>query len=106
MVNLKGNIYIIGFDKNNPFDKKNGEDEMFNLFHSLIDNDIIYIGLTKDITEEESKECVNSMCFESDIIGGDYDDYEDYSNFDCWVDTAKESILSACKYKYCIIFRK
>jgi len=106
MINLKNNIYIAGFNKNNPFDKKNGENELFNTFHNLLDKDIIYIGLTKDITEEIALNCVNFMNFDSDIINGDYDAYEDYSNFDCWVDTAKESILSACKDKYCIIFRK
>lgn len=105
-VNLKNNIYIKGFEKNNPFDKKNNDGDFFNHFHKLKDENIIYIGKTFDISEDVAQQCVNSMFFDSDIIGGGYDAYENYSEFDCWTDTAKESILSACKQKFCIIYRK
>ena len=46
------------------------------------------------------------MHFDSDIIGGDYDAYENYSEFNSYTDTAKESILNACKQKFCIIYYK
>ena len=96
-INLKGNIYIKGFDKNNPFDKKNNDGDFFNHFHKLKDENIIYIGKTFDISEDVAQQCVNSI---------NSNHYEDYTNFNSFVDTAKESILSACKQKFCIIYRK
>ena len=96
-VNLKNNIYIKGFEKNNPFDKKNNDGDFFNHFHKLKDENIIYIGKTFDISEDVAQQCVNSI---------NSNHYEDYTNFNSFVDTSKESILSACKDKFCIIYRK
>lgn len=55
------------------------------------------IGKLSQITEEQAAEFVRMMTFESDIIGGDQDCYENYLEDDCWYDTAKESLISLLK---------
>lgn len=54
------------------------------------------------ITEEQAAEFVRMMTFESDIIGGDQDCYENYLEDDCWYDTAKESLISLLKANGCL----
>jgi hypothetical protein len=68
---------------------------------------ILGVGKTANIPEEIAKECVKFGYLGANKEDGGtllYDDYEidDIIGFK----TAKESIQSACRQEYCIIFKK
>jgi hypothetical protein len=88
---LKNNIYIEGFDTKDELAITN--DWIF------LDVYVLYQGLTEDITEEEAnKYCDVEWTASGNLMYRDY--FEDIFPFN----TAKESIMSACKQKYCIIY--
>ena len=93
MVRLKDNIWIEGFCNIEKYDE---------MIVSI--SAILYHGKTSDIPEEIAKECVKCI----DSLGEGYGGYFDYNSKD-WMyhlNTAKESIQSACNQEYCIIFKK
>ena len=101
MVNLKDNIWIEGFDMHEVGHFMVTKDRNF---IGDIAKEIIYSGNTSDIPEEIAKECVKHI----DSLGEGYGGYFDYNSKD-WMyhlNTAKESIQSACNQEYCIIFKK
>lgn len=83
-VNLKDNIWIQGFDS------------FITLSFALAAGvKPIYAGKTSEIPEELAKECVLPP------VNG----YRNYKNLWINVNTAKESIQSACPEEYCIIYK-
>ena len=114
--NLKDNIFIFGVKTPSDFYKNYSE-------YPEITGKIIYTCKTSEISEDLACKCVETL---PDAVAVDeiddypiYEDwshiYEDYSETNSWgcdysgikyygVKTAKESILSACKEDYCIIY--
>ena len=83
-VNLKNNIWIEGFGS------------FITLSFALAAGvKPIYAGKTSEIPEELAKECVLPP------VNG----YRNYKNLWINVNTAKESIQSACPEEYCIIYK-
>ena len=101
MINTKDDIWIEGFD---TIEAKNDELRyLCNVSENML-SELIYAGKTSDISEEIAKECVKCI----DSLGEGYGGYFDYNSKD-WMyhlNTAKESIQSACNQEYCIIFKK
>jgi hypothetical protein len=95
-INLKDNIWIEGFDTN---------EELYNFKNELCivgeELPYIYIGKTFEIPEELAKELV-----ENDGSGVSYKDYDLFrGHLINFLETAKESIQSACKEEFCVIYK-
>ena len=112
MVNLKGDIWIEGFDAECLL----GSFE-YGLFSLMIKK--IYAGRTEDIPEEFSRNIVRDIVLSTGVFYINYrkmaalkDHIENrrvWHNQIVWepmCKTAKESILTACNKPYCIIFKK
>lgn len=92
-VNLKGNIWIEGFDK---LIYLNCCSDM-----GISLDDVIFKGNTSEIPEEVAKECVEYV---NGVNGIGYRDYLIYTMVN-HKETAKQSIQSACDKPYCIIYK-
>ena len=92
---LKPNIFIEGFDSESEFRRR-----MYGRKGMSFSVDLIYQGKTSDVPEEIARNSTQRSEFDENII--QYYDYEK----DYWpCRTAKESIQSACKQKWCIIYK-
>jgi hypothetical protein len=72
-------------------------------------DNILYSGKVVDISDDLANKLVEKAYF-GEYYQGMWQ-YEGYINFDidspyCYVDTAKKSIVSACKKEFCIIFKR
>ena len=105
-LNLRGDIWIEGFDDEEDLAVYWYNHMLWDNYRGLAKYELIYSGKTSEIPEELAKECVKSVWFETDVIGGCYMVYQDYGEDDCWLDEATESIQSACPEEYCIIYKK
>ena len=92
MINLKGDICIIGFD-----DRQAAFSEFERL--TQLANGTIYVGKTLDIPEEIAE----NIAYKGELC--EYYWNEILDDYDKTI-TAKESIQSACRQEYCIIFKK
>ena len=91
--NLQDNIWIVGFDTENQL-----ADFLIIKGLHLTNPDRIYCGETSEISEGLAKECVHFAYINETI-------YVDYSGKMRVISSAKESILSACDKKYCVILK-
>ena len=105
MINLKDDIWIEGCDKNEPFDKINGGDNFFNLFHLLDKDKIIYLGKTSEIPRDLAKSLLKI-----DEKLSHWEDYDDvfYMSYDGDISHSdyRDSLKSTCDKEYCIIYKK
>lgn len=88
--NLKENIWIEGFDTNQQI--YNFKD---NICFAGEPVPYLWMGKTSEIPEDVAKKCVLPP------VNG----YRNYANMWINVNTAKESIQSACSQEYCIIYK-
>lgn len=92
-VNLKGNIWIEGFDK---LIYLNCCSDM-----GISLDDVIFKGETSEIPEEVAKECVRMGSYTTTF----YNYITNDSHKSNQLSTAKQSIQSACDKPYCIIYK-
>lgn len=93
---LKPNIFIEGFDSESEFRRR-----MYGRKGISFSVDLIYQGKTSDVPEEIAEKYTGKHL---DSFWKDYS--EPIHNIDyLWVETAKESIESACKQEWCVIYK-
>lgn len=92
---LKDGIWIEGFDNYVIEDVAS-----FNNRLDKLDNKVIYSGKTSEISEELAKKCVDTYHH-----GLEDETWTNYSGFDYYCFTPKESIKSACSQDFCIIYK-
>ena len=97
-VNLKDNIFIDGFDSELSAVSTGGS-MWFGKNMELL----LYAGKTSEIPEDVAEECAEWDYVYMDIVR--WTNYKTLSHDDN-LNTAKQSIQSACQEEYCIIYKE
>ena len=108
--NLKDNILIVGFNSIKYPDGISSEHMWWDGCDDLTNYVLLYSGKTSEISEVLAKKCVKkSLPNFNTYLNYDQKRGKNNTPFDktelMWFKTAKESIQSACKDEYCLIYK-